>query len=200
MKRVFADTAYFVALARKQDQLHRQAMNLQKYPPGQLLTTEWILTEVADRLADPPAREEFIRLLDQLRMRADVKIIPVSHEYFQQGCELYARRKDKEWSLTDCISFIVMKEYGIDSALTSDEDFEQAGFQRLMDPGPQGVREPALLYGPGPCGGRPGIAGDQVARVAAEATTICRGSSCGGRGIPLLAVQAERIELVSAAR
>lgn len=42
-----------------------------------------------------------------------------------------------------------MREYGIDSALTSDEDFEQAGFKRLMDPGPLGVREPAARYGAG---------------------------------------------------
>ena len=40
-----------------------------------------------------------------------------------------------------------MQEYGIDSALTSDEDFEQVGFVRLMDPGPHGVREPAAPYG-----------------------------------------------------
>jgi hypothetical protein len=76
-----------------------------------------------------------------------VEIVPVRHEHFQQGCDLYAKRKDQDWSLTDCISFVIMKEYGIDSALTSDEDFEQAGFVRLMDPGPQGVREPAARYG-----------------------------------------------------
>jgi len=143
VKRVFADTAYFVALLRERDQLHRQAMKLQEHPPGKLLTTEWVLTEAANSLAKPPTREEFIRLLDRLRLRMDVEIVPVSHEYFQQGCELYAKRTDKDWSLTDCISFVVMREYGIDTALTSDEDFEQAGFQRLMDPGPQGVREPA---------------------------------------------------------
>jgi predicted nucleic acid-binding protein len=143
MKRVFADTAYFVALVRERDQLHRQATNLQKHLPGQLLTTEWILTEVANGLADSPTRKEFIDLLSRLRGQTDVEIVSASHEHFQQGCELYARRKDKDWSLTDCISFVIMREYGIDTALTSDEDFEQAGFKRLMDPGPQGVREPA---------------------------------------------------------
>lgn len=142
MKRVFVDTAYFVALVRKRDQQHRQAMQFQERPPGELLTTEWVLTEAADRLAEPPTREKFIHLLDQLRVR-DMQVVPVSHEHFQQGCQLYASRKDKDWSLTDCISFVVMWEYGIDTALTSDQDFEQAGFQRLMDPTPQGVREPA---------------------------------------------------------
>jgi len=143
MKRVFADTAYFVALVRERDQLHRQATKFRKHPPGRLLTTEWVLTEVANGLADPPTREEFIDLLAELRDRADVAIVQASHEHFQQGCELYASRKDKDWSLTDCISFVIMREYGIDTVLTSDEDFEQAGFTRLMDPGPQGVRESA---------------------------------------------------------
>ncbi|MEA3179420.1 MAG: uncharacterized protein QOI59_2943 [Gammaproteobacteria bacterium] len=147
MKRVFADTAYFVALVRKRDQLHRQASYFQEHPPGKLLTTEWILTEAGNTLAEPPTREKFTRLLDKLRVRPGVEIVPVRHEHFQQGCDLYAKRKDKDWSLTDCISFVIMKEYGIDSALTSDEDFEQAGFVRLMDPGPQGVREPAARYG-----------------------------------------------------
>lgn len=141
MRRVFADTAYFVALARTRDQLHRQATYFHEHPPGPLLTTEWILTEVANRLADPPLREGFMRLLAQLRGRTDVEIVRVDHEHFQQGCELYGRRKDKDWSLTDCISFVIMREHGIDTALTSDEDFEQAGFQRLLDPGPRGVRE-----------------------------------------------------------
>jgi predicted nucleic acid-binding protein len=141
MRRVFADTAYFVALVRTRDQLHRQATYFHEHPPGSLLTTEWILTEVANQLADPPIREGFMRLLAQLRGRTDVKIVRVKHEDFQQGCELYGRRKDKDWSLTDCISFVIMREYGIDTALTSDEAFEQAGFQRLLDPGPRGVRE-----------------------------------------------------------
>jgi predicted nucleic acid-binding protein len=148
MKRIFVDTAYFIALVRKRDQLHRQATELQKHPPGQLLTTEWVLTEAADSLAEPPTREKFIRVLNRLRIRTDLEIVPVSHKHFQQGCELYAKRNDKHWSLTDCISFVIMRENGIDAALTSDGHFEQAGFQRLLDPGPQGVREPAApAYG-----------------------------------------------------
>jgi predicted nucleic acid-binding protein len=144
MKRIFVDTAYFVALVRKRDQLHRQATEFQENPPGELLTTEWVLTETADSLAEPPTREEFIRVFDRLRMRKDVVIVQVSHEHFLQGCELYAKRNDKHWSLTDCISFVVMREHRIDAALTSDIHFEQAGFQRLLNPGPQGVREPTV--------------------------------------------------------
>jgi hypothetical protein len=38
-------------------------------------------------------------------------------------------RPDKEWSLTDCISFVAMNERNITDALTSDHHFEQAGFE-----------------------------------------------------------------------
>jgi hypothetical protein len=57
---------------------------------------------------------------------------PSSGELFHHGCELHARRSDKEWSLTDCTSFVVMRERGVERALTSDHHFAQAGFQVLM--------------------------------------------------------------------
>jgi len=45
---------------------------------------------------------------------------------------LYKKYADKEWSLVDCISFIVMRERGIKQALTFDRHFEQAGFDAIM--------------------------------------------------------------------
>jgi len=47
---------------------------------------------------------------------------------FQDGVKLFAARPDKEWSLTDCMSFVVMTREGITEALTGDHHFEQAGF------------------------------------------------------------------------
>jgi hypothetical protein len=49
-----------------------------------------------------------------------------------KGVQLYAQRPDKEWSLTDCISFVVMTQEGIFDALTGDRHFEQAGFVALL--------------------------------------------------------------------
>ncbi len=62
----------------------------------------------------------------------EVTIAPPSEELFAAGVDLYSRRPDKEWSLTDCISFIVMQEEGISDALTGDRHFEQAGYRTLL--------------------------------------------------------------------
>jgi predicted nucleic acid-binding protein len=61
-----------------------------------------------------------------------VTIVPPSRQLFEQGIEFYGRRPDKAWSLTDCISFVVMDEQGIQDALTGDHHFEQAGYRALL--------------------------------------------------------------------
>jgi uncharacterized protein len=131
---VFGDTVYFLALLNARDQFHRQALALSEQPPAPMVTTEWVLTELADALATPPARERFTQLLGLLRAESDVEIVPASHQLFERGCALFAQRKDKAWSLTDCLSFVVMKDRGITDALTADQHFDQAGFHRLMQP------------------------------------------------------------------
>lgn len=86
--------------------------------------------------------------MDRLRRQGDVRIVKAAADHFKRGFALYAKRQDKGWSLTDCISFVVMDELHIRSALTPDDDFVQAGYERLMDSGPHGVREPgAIQYG-----------------------------------------------------
>lgn len=66
--------------------------------------------------------------------RADdrVSIVPMDQELFDRGVALYGERLDKEWSVTDCISFIVMREQGVTDALTGDHHFEQVGFTALL--------------------------------------------------------------------
>ena len=71
-------------------------------------------------------------LYQRLRGNPGVTIVPANTEVFEQGVELYSRRPDKSWSLTDCISFVVMQRYGLTDALTGDHHFEQAGFRVLL--------------------------------------------------------------------
>ena len=132
MNSVFGDTVYFLALVNARDQLHAQAKELSRQPPGSLVTTEWVLTEVGDALSAPGARERFTALLGTLQRQADVEIVPANHDLFAKGCAVFGERPDKAWSLTDCLSFAVMRERAIGSALTADHHFVQAGFNVLM--------------------------------------------------------------------
>jgi len=132
MSAVFADTVYFLALLNPADQWHGCARALSAQPPGALVTTEFIMMEVGDGLSRPADRLRFARLLELLRAQPDVEIVPAGPQLFAQGCELHVQRPDKDWSLTDCTSFIVMKAQGLEAALTADHHFTQAGFSILM--------------------------------------------------------------------
>ena len=131
--KVFGDTVHFIALlVSTGDRWHARAAAINREPPGPLVTTEWVLTEVGDALSQPGARQKFVRLLDLLREQQDVEIVASTSDLFRRGTDFFAARPDKEWSLTDCISFVVMNERSITDALTSDHHFEQAGFRILL--------------------------------------------------------------------
>jgi hypothetical protein len=72
------------------------------------------------------------RLLNSLANDKSVEIVPLSVDLFSRALHLYSERPDKEWGLTDCISFVVMTDRRITNALTTDAHFQQAGFQALM--------------------------------------------------------------------
>ena len=99
---------------------------------GRMVTTTWVLTEVADGMADPLDRQGFLAFLEGLRGDPQVEIVPPSQALWDAGVALYAARPDKDWSLTDCISFVVMQDEGIGEALSGDRHFEQAGFAALL--------------------------------------------------------------------
>ena len=61
-------------------------------------------------------------------------VVHVDEALWERGWELFVERPDKHWGLTDCISFVVMKDHHIAQAFASDHHFEQAGFGRLMQP------------------------------------------------------------------
>lgn len=128
----FADTYFFLALRNPRDQHYSTVRaivpEIQFHP---LVTTAWVLTEVGNALSKPENRAGFISLLTTLE-RFNALIIEPEPLLFRRGIELYAARSDKSWSLTDCISFVVMQEHGIREALTGDHHFEQAGFVPLL--------------------------------------------------------------------
>jgi predicted nucleic acid-binding protein len=70
--------------------------------------------------------------LDDLRRSSRIIIEPGSRQLFDQAWTLHRARPDKEWSQTDCVSFVVMQNHGISDALTGEHHFEQAGFRCLL--------------------------------------------------------------------
>jgi len=132
MSAVFGDTSFFVALINSRDQHHRRALQLNASLGAPMVTTAWVLLEFANGIAKSQSRREFSGTLAKLRSQRDAEIIPPDQALFDRGCELYTSRPDKEWSLTDCISFVVMRERGITEALGNDHHFEQAGFRILL--------------------------------------------------------------------
>jgi predicted nucleic acid-binding protein len=71
-------------------------------------------------------------LLQTLSADPETTVIPATRELFEAGCSLFARRTDKDWSLTDCISFVAMRQERLAEAFTADHHFEQAGFKALL--------------------------------------------------------------------
>jgi uncharacterized protein len=134
MTRVFADSYFFFALLNPHDPAHTKALDFSRQNRGPLVTTAWVLTELADGLASTPQRHVFRRILDDFEANRANLLVPANTETFEKGVDLYHSRPDKQWSLTDCISFVVMQEEGITEALTGDHHFEQAGFRPLLEP------------------------------------------------------------------
>jgi predicted nucleic acid-binding protein len=132
MRTTFADTYFYLALVSEDDAGHIAASEFAATWTGRTITTAWVITEVADALADPSQRPVFARLLLGLKNDPQLVVVPPTQELFERGIDLFNRRPDKEWSLTDCISFVVMHKEDLTDALTADHHFEQAGFNVLL--------------------------------------------------------------------
>ncbi len=132
MTTVFADSFYFFALVNDKDPAHGKAIRFLQTYQGRILTTAWVLMEVGDGLSHPLNRPSFLLTVDSLKKEPNSTIVSPSDELLEAGIDLYRKRPDKEWSLTDCISFVIMGRQGLTDALTGDHHFEQAGFTALL--------------------------------------------------------------------
>lgn len=132
MSVVFADAFYFVARLNGRDQHHDRVLKFSRDFRAHLLTSDWVLMEVADALAKSECRGRVRDFIHHLRRMAACEIVPASREVLDRALDLYHQHTDKEWTLTDCVSFIIMRERNVTDALTGDKHFEQAGFNALF--------------------------------------------------------------------
>jgi hypothetical protein len=133
MGRVFADAFFYLALLSERDAAHRRAVEI--FRSGEItgtVTTVAVLLEVADGFGGTPRRERCGEFLASVWTRPGTTIVSLSDTLVERGLKLYRDRPDKAWSLTDCISFVVMADEGLTEALTGDRHFEQAGFKALL--------------------------------------------------------------------
>ena len=131
---LFLDTAYAIALASKNDRFNDQANRLAdqvQLENIRLITTRPVVIEVGNSLAKRGLRSAAVTLLSALESDPRVEIVPLSEDLYKKAFDMYAKRTDKEWGVTDCISFVVMSERSLTAALSSDVHFEQAGFRAL---------------------------------------------------------------------
>lgn len=132
MPPLFIDTAYIIALINQRDKYYDLAQTLAKqYAYSTFVTTDAVLLEVGNALAQH-FRKEAVALIEQFLNSPEVELVYLTPQRFASAFALYKKYTDKEWGLVDCISFVVMREKGIQQALTSDQHFIQAGFAALM--------------------------------------------------------------------
>jgi predicted nucleic acid-binding protein len=135
VRTVLLDTSFIVALENKDDLHHTRAKALDSklLAEKSVLLFHWgILLEIADGYARISRRAKGLQLLAKFESEEGYRLSPITVPLFNESLDLYRRRNDKEWSLTDCISFALMKQEGVTEALTADAHFRQAGFTALL--------------------------------------------------------------------
>jgi hypothetical protein len=135
VKRLFADTVYWIALTNSFDQYHARAVEVSSALGNcRLVTTEAVLTEFLNALADkgPRIRAAAVEMVEAIRSNSHVTVVPQSRRTFSRSVAFYKARPDKGYSLTDCGSMLLMRERHLSEALTTDRHFEQEGFVALL--------------------------------------------------------------------
>lgn len=137
MTKLFVDTAGWACLADRREQFHDAAerifrqMRRQRRP---IVTTNYVIAELVGLLTRPKylPRAQVIKFVDAIKVAPNVEIVHVDPALDAQAWQLLSNRVDKEWSLVDCASFVIMQQRQMTEALTTDQNFEQAGFIRLL--------------------------------------------------------------------
>jgi uncharacterized protein len=131
----FIDTGFAIALCVRRDRFHAKAALLASEIERDaipLVTTHAVVLEIGAALSKLDVRADSAMLMRALLTDASVLVLPSDAVRMNKALTLFEQRPDKEWSLCDCTSFVVMQELGITQALSTDHHFDQAGFTALL--------------------------------------------------------------------
>ena len=132
---VFLDTSFSLAIAIPKDANHKRAIEISRTLANsrtEIITTQAIVLEIGNALSGAKHRPFAVQIISRLQEEPNISIVSISDELIDKAFELFSDRADKEWGMIDCVSFVVMREYGLNSALTADAHFVQAGFRALL--------------------------------------------------------------------
>ena len=137
MNEVFVDTSGWASFFVRTEPHHAKAIELMtqwQQQNGRVVTTNYILSELAALFTSPlrVPRSTILDCIQTIRSRPWVEVVHIDPSLDEAAWKLFGDRLDKEWSLVDCASFVVMQQHGLTDALTADHHFEQAGFVRLL--------------------------------------------------------------------
>lgn len=129
---VFVDTGYLLALERRTDQNHTQALehwrSLREGGLPNLVSTTYVFDETITYLNARGLHASAVKVGNRLLHSPSIELVHVDENLFQRAFELLNQRPDKLYSLTDCVSFVLMRDRSISVALSFDGHFEQEGF------------------------------------------------------------------------
>lgn len=135
MRPIFVDADYWIASLIPRDGLHDKAISIfDQLASPSLVTSEMVLAEVLNMLAagGPFLREVGVKAVVAIASDPNIEVVPQTRILFREALALYRDRLDKEWSLTDCASFVIMSKRGITEALTNDHHYLQNGYVALL--------------------------------------------------------------------
>lgn len=132
---VFLDTSGFYAWLAAGDGHHNKAVEFFTTTNRPLLTTDWIVGETCNLFVARRAPRLVRVLFDALDRSVSMRVIPVDADRFQEARRLFLQYEDHAFPLTDCTSFVVMRELGLKQALTADRHFRTMGFKPLLADG-----------------------------------------------------------------
>lgn len=132
---MFVDTSGWAYYLDRQDPLHTEVEALVQRTIAQrrhLVTTNYVITELVALLSSRYhlPRQQVIKAINAIKTDPSVEMIYIEQSLDDKAWSLLETRPDKEWSLVDASSFVVMQHYGMTEALTTDHHFTQAGFVR----------------------------------------------------------------------
>jgi predicted nucleic acid-binding protein len=135
VSRVFAEPFYWIALLNEKDEAHAAAKAMSEtLQPATIVTTQEVLSEVLTYFCahGPHVRQSATAFARAILSDPAITVHPQSARSFLNGLGLYEARPDKHYSLTDCISMLVMRREGMTDVLTGDDHFRQEGLTILL--------------------------------------------------------------------